>query len=89
MDCDHYEQKKGVYSCIYRFPLTAGLIPLKIVIIKKTRLRPGIVIHSSFTQQVIMLIVPYESINGIGQHLQKREILEPGQRAERCRLQNR
>ena len=55
-------------------------------IIKEIRLRPDIVIHSSSTQQIIMveLTVPYE----IGLHLQKGKIPEPDQRAKRCRLQS-
>ena len=58
-------------------------------IIKETRLRPDIVIHSASTQQLIMveLTVPYEN-NGRGPHLQKREIHEPDQRARKCRLQS-
>ena len=66
-------------------------------IIKETRLRPDIVIHSSSTQQIIMveLTVLYENggvngsirkQNGRGPHLQKGKIPEPDQR---CRLQSR
>ena len=56
-------------------------------IIKETRLRPDIVIHSSSTQQLIMveLTVPY--INRIAEaHIRKREIPEPDQRVTRCSL---
>ena len=59
--------------------------------IKETRLRSDIGIHSSFTQQLIMveLSAPYESRMEGGPHLQKRELPEPHQGAKRCRLQSR
>ncbi|KAK3804098.1 hypothetical protein RRG08_061411 [Elysia crispata] len=59
-------------------------------IIKETRLRPDIVIHSASTQQLIMveLTVPYENRMEEAHIYKKREIHEPDQRARKCRIQS-
>ena len=57
-------------------------------IIKETRLRPDIVIHSSSTQQIIMveLTVPYGSRMEEAHTYKREKIPEPDQKAKRCRL---
>ena len=58
-------------------------------IIKETRLRPDIVIHSASTQlDHGGANSTIRKQNGRGPHLQKREMHEPDQRARKCWLQS-